>query len=995
MSTTLRSVPSMWPRVDDRPLWVEILAGRRCGGTSPARTRAARDAWCGAAPDGVRATRCPRAGTPATGVIEYGGRSWRPLPGGGLVFTNWSDQRVYRRATGGEPGAADARRAPRRYADLYLPPGRDEVWAVREIDARRGTCATWWRCRSDGGPVRVIATAQHFLMNPRLSPGGGHVAWIGWDHPAMPWDGTELCVAPLGADGTAGPYEVVAGGPEESVDPGRVARRRHPVRGHRPDRLVEHAPDRPRRLPRPQPDARWRPKFGDAPLEARQHLLRARGRAAGRRVRHAGPPPPGRAGPGERRAARDRRRRRPTGPPPSRPPAGRWRRVAATPYTPLEVVAGRPRTAARTRWCRRRSRCPTATLLPDARGGDHRRRARAPLPAARRHGPRAVRDLRARRAHRRRPMMLDLEIAYFTSRGIGVAEVNYGGSTGYGRAYRERLRHQWGVVDVRDCATVARGLVEPGRADAAKIAIRGGSAGGWTSLAALVHSDVFAARRRPLRDHRPGELGGRDARLRVALPRRPDRPAARDPAALHRPLAAAARRPGVRPGLMLHGLEDAIVDAGQAGAVRRRAGPARHAVGAAHLSRASSTAGAGRRPSWPALEAELAFYGLIFGFATPEVPPLEAGRDAREERRRDLLGPDQVRHHQPGLRRAPGGRVRRRRCWPRPASSRWCSSRRRAAPTWSPGSRATPPTRCSSTATSTWCPPTRPSGGSHPFSGEIADGCVYGRGAVDMKGTCAMTLALCPRLGARAGCGPGGTSCWRSSPTRRPPASTARGYAVERAPRAVRRLHGGDQRVRRLQRRGAGEHRGLPGRRGRARHRLDEADRPRRRRATAPRPPVDNPVAELAHALSRLAAHQWPVRLTPAVAALIESLSRDHSASRIDLDRLDEEAERLGRARRRCSRAQIRNSANPTMLDAGYKVNVVPGTAEAHVDGRFLPGLPEEFLETIDRLLGPKITREFVNFGGRPVRAAGLAVLRRARRRPASPRTRPRGRCRT
>ncbi|MFD2353239.1 prolyl oligopeptidase family serine peptidase [Nonomuraea ferruginea] len=75
------------------------------------------------------------------------------------------------------------------------------------------------------------------------------------------------------------------------------------------------------------------------------------------------------------------------------------------------------------------------------------------------------------------PVMLDLEIAYFTSRGLGVAEVNYGGSAGYGRAYRERLRHQWGVVDVQDCAKVARGLVELGRADAARIAIRGGSAG--------------------------------------------------------------------------------------------------------------------------------------------------------------------------------------------------------------------------------------------------------------------------------------------------------------------------------------------------------------------------------------------------------------------------------------------------------------------------------------------------------------------------------------
>ena len=82
-------------------------------------------------------------------------------------------------------------------------------------------------------------------------------------------------------------------------------------------------------------------------------------------------------------------------------------------------------------------------------------------------------------------MVLDLEIAYFTSRGIGVAEVNYGGSTGYGRAYRNRLREQWGVVDVEDCAAVAAGLVAEGAADPDRLAIRGGSAGGWTTAASL------------------------------------------------------------------------------------------------------------------------------------------------------------------------------------------------------------------------------------------------------------------------------------------------------------------------------------------------------------------------------------------------------------------------------------------------------------------------------------------------------------------------------
>src|SRR6185436_2288110 len=88
---------------------------------------------------------------------------------------------------------------------------------------------------------------------------------------------------------------------------------------------------------------------------------------------------------------------------------------------------------------------------------------------------------------------LKLNIQYWTSRGIGVLDVNYGGSTGYGRAYRERLNGQWGIVDVDDCVNGARYLVERGDADANRLIIRGGSAGGYTTLAALTFRDVFKA----------------------------------------------------------------------------------------------------------------------------------------------------------------------------------------------------------------------------------------------------------------------------------------------------------------------------------------------------------------------------------------------------------------------------------------------------------------------------------------------------------------------
>src|SRR5690606_6754119 len=88
---------------------------------------------------------------------------------------------------------------------------------------------------------------------------------------------------------------------------------------------------------------------------------------------------------------------------------------------------------------------------------------------------------------------LSTSIAYYTSRGIGVVDVNYGGSTGYGRNYRNRLRGAWGVVDVADTVTVIKALINRGLADPQRIGIEGGSAGGWTVLCALTFSDVFTA----------------------------------------------------------------------------------------------------------------------------------------------------------------------------------------------------------------------------------------------------------------------------------------------------------------------------------------------------------------------------------------------------------------------------------------------------------------------------------------------------------------------
>jgi acetylornithine deacetylase/succinyl-diaminopimelate desuccinylase-like protein len=249
----------------------------------------------------------------------------------------------------------------------------------------------------------------------------------------------------------------------------------------------------------------------------------------------------------------------------------------------------------------------------------------------------------------------------------------------------------------------------------------------------------------------------------------------------------------------------------------------------------------------------------------------------------------------------------------------------------------------------------------HPFSGEITDGCVYGRGAVDMKGSCAMTLATVLGMAAR------GERPRRDLVLAFLADEEATGdYGSRYAVTERRELFDGVTEA--ISESGGfsvqhGDARVYPvavGERGTAWMKVTAHGVA----GHGSRPAIDNPVATLAAALARVAAHRWPVRLTPSVAALIESLA-ELTGSPIDLDRLDEEAERLG-ALGRLFEGQIRNSANPTMLSAGYKVNVVPSTAEAHVDGRYLPGLREEFLETVDALLGPKITREFVNLEDAP-----------------------------
>jgi len=227
--------------------------------------------------------------------------------------------------------------------------------------------------------------------------------------------------------------------------------------------------------------------------------------------------------------------------------------------------------------------------------------------------------------------LLDIEKAYFTSRGIGIVDVNYGGSTGYGRRYRERLRRQWGVVDVEDAIAAARALADAGEADGARLAIRGGSAGGWTALAAVTAGagsrSVFSAatsyygvsdlRQLAVHTHDfesrylDGLVGPLPAYEMVYVERSP----------VGHVTAATC------PILLLQGADDPVVPPAQSEAIA--ADLAAHGIRHAYLIFEGESHGFRRADTNIAcLEAELSFYGQILGFSPPGIPavPIVTGQ---------------------------------------------------------------------------------------------------------------------------------------------------------------------------------------------------------------------------------------------------------------------------------------------------------------------------------------------------------------------------------
>ncbi|MET9735908.1 prolyl oligopeptidase family serine peptidase [Streptomyces sp. NPDC006458] len=639
---------------DGHPEYVGFV-GDEAWWTEPRPTEGGRRTLVRRHHDGREEPVLPAPWNVRTRVIEYGGQPWagtsrdgRPL----VVFAHFDDQRLYRWEPGGEPvplTPAGAVGGGLRWADPVLLPERGEVWCVLEeftgdgpSEVRRIPAAVPLdgSAAQDRSAVRELAAERHrFVTGPKLSPDGRRVCWIGWDHPRMPWDGTDLLLADVRPDGTFDTPRTVAGGPEESICQADFAA----------DGSLLWASDRTGwwNLYRDgEPLCRREEEFGGplwkighrwfAPLpDGLIAVVHGRGATAlgildpetGEVVDAAGPWTefaPTLAVSGERSEMGV----------PSLGGSARVAAVGASPRTAYEVVelntgtgharvigAGHDDAVDPVHYPEPQIRTFTgpdgreihAHVYPPHNPGCAAPDSERPPYVVWAHGGPTGRS----------PLVLDLEIAYFTSRGIGVAEVNYGGSAGYGREYRNRLREQWGVVDVEDCAAVALALADEGTADRARLAVRGGSAGGWTTAASLATTDVYACGTiiYPVLDlagWASGETHDFESRYLETLVGPYDEVPARY--AERSPVEHADRI--TAPFLLLQGLDDVICPPAQS--ERLMARMAGRDVPHAYIAFEGEGHGFRRADTMVrALEAELSLYAQVFGLHPPGVPRLE------------------------------------------------------------------------------------------------------------------------------------------------------------------------------------------------------------------------------------------------------------------------------------------------------------------------------------------------------------------------------------
>lgn len=451
-------------------------------------------------PDGRTEDLTPPGFNVRTRVHEYGGGSML-VDHGTVYFSNFADQRLYRQDRDAEPVALTDE-SPMRYADAVADRARRRLICVAEDHRTDGGEPENLLVAVDTetGAVTPLARGYDFYSTPRLSSDGRSLAYLAWRHPNMPWDGTELHLAAIAEDGSLTDDRVIAGGESESIFQPEWS----------PEGVLHFVSDR---------TGWWNLyRFRNGAIDA----LCPREAEFGLPQWVFGMKTYGFTSPAEiicyyfdRGFARLARIDTATGQ--LTDIASPYTRIdhicvapgcvlinAASPTGLISIIRLDPATN-EFEIIKRSSEAeidpgyisaPEAVEFPTAgnrtahgffyapRNKDYSapEGELPPLLVMSHGGPTAATHAALR-----------LTIQYWTSRGIGVLDVNYGGSTGYGRAYRERLNGEWGVVDVEDCAAGAQWLAQQGRADGARLAITGGSAGGYTTLCALVFGDVFKA----------------------------------------------------------------------------------------------------------------------------------------------------------------------------------------------------------------------------------------------------------------------------------------------------------------------------------------------------------------------------------------------------------------------------------------------------------------------------------------------------------------------
>ncbi len=611
--------PLSAPQIDGGHVyWLEGLAAE--GG----RVAAVR-----AGPDGTSTVVTPAPFNVRSRVHEYGGGALL-VTGGTLYFSNHADNLVYRQTGESAPQALTSN-SLHRHADFVLDTRRQRLIAVREDHSQTGQEArnSLVAIGLAGGEPELTGGFD-FYAAPRLSPDGRQLAWLCWNHPQMPWEGSELWLADVGDDGNLARARRIAGGPDESLCQPLWSPRGelfvvsdrsgwwnlHRVAGEALQAVC------PMQAEFGQPQ--W--VFGQAMFgftgddeivatfieQGLSKLIRidlAGGRAHAIDTLFTDLDDL-RAGPGFVVA------------------------VAGSPSAPEQVVriaaaSGAHRVLARSvddlpdagdlslpeslRYPSRDGRVAHAFFYPPCNGDFVAPAGELPPLIVMSHGgPTSMSS-----------STLRLPVQYWTSRGFAVLDVNYGGSSGFGRAYRNLLKGRWGVVDVEDCVAGARHLAESGRVDRERMAIRGGSAGGFTTLCALTLHRMFKAGASyygvsdlKALDDDTHKFESRYNTYLIAPPPERERLYAERSPALHADRLSC-------PVIFFQGLDDKVVLPAQSEmmveALKARGIPV------AYLTFEGEGHGFRRRETIQrTLEAEASFYAQVFGFALADpVEPVD------------------------------------------------------------------------------------------------------------------------------------------------------------------------------------------------------------------------------------------------------------------------------------------------------------------------------------------------------------------------------------